>query len=83
MREWAYTSAMADTSHYSQIAIRCGGLTVELGTETEYPDMIDDLTNRALNVFKEAITAAKENGVDVSNMRLITVEHGDDFDEED
>ena len=74
---------MADTSHYSQIAIRCGGLTVELGTETEYPDMIDDLTNRALNVFKEAITAAKENGVDVSNMRLITVEHGDDFDEED
>ena len=73
---------MADTSHYSQIAIRCGGLTVELGTETEYPDMIDDLTNRALNVFKEAITAAKENGVDVSNMRLITIEHGDEYEED-
>ena len=73
---------MADTSHYSQIAIRCGGLTVELGTETEYPDMIDDLTNRALNVFKEAITAAKENGVDIGNMRLITIEHGDEYEED-
>ena len=73
---------MADTSHYSQIAIRCGGLTVELGTETEYPDMIDDLTNRALSVFKEAIVSAKENGVDVSNMRLITIEHGDEYEED-
>jgi hypothetical protein len=74
---------MADKSHYSQIAIRCGGLTVELGTETEYPDMIDDLTNRALNVFKEAMVAAKENGVDVSNMRLITADNGDDYEDED
>lgn len=74
---------MADKSNYSQIAIRCGGLTVELGTETEYPDMIDDLTNRALSVFKEAFTAAKENGVDVANMRLITVEHSDDYEDED
>ena len=72
----------ADKSHYSQIAIRCGGLIVELGTETEYPDMIDDLTNRALSVFKEAITAAKDNGVDISNMRLITSDYGDDDDED-
>jgi hypothetical protein len=79
---WAYTSAMADKSHYSQIAIRCGGLTVELGTETEYPDMIDDLTNRALSVFKEAFTAAKENGVDVANMRLITSDYGDEYEED-
>lgn len=83
MRKWAYTSVMADKSHYSQIAIRCGGLTVELGTETEYPDMIDDLTNRALNVFKEAFTSAKENGVDVANMRLITSDYGDDYEDED
>lgn len=74
---------MADKSHYSQIAIRCGGLTVELGTETEYPDMIDDLTNRALGVFKEAMIAAKENSVDISDMRLITIERGDDYDDED
>ena len=73
---------MADTSHYSQIAIRCGGLTVELGTETEYPDMIDDLTNRALSVFKEAIIAAKENCVDVGNMRLITTDYGDEYEED-
>jgi len=73
---------MAATSHYSQIAIRCGGLTVELGTETEYPDMIDDLTNRALSVFKEVIVSAKENGVDIGNMRLITIEHGDEYEED-
>jgi hypothetical protein len=73
---------MADKSHYSQIAIRCGGLTVELGTETEYPDMIDDLTNRALSVFKEAFASAKENGVDVSNMRLITSDYGDEYEED-
>ena len=78
MRKWAYTLHMADKSHYSQIAIRCGGLTVELGTETEYPDMIDDLTNRALSVFKEAFKSAVENDVDISNMRLITSDYGDD-----
>lgn len=72
----------ADKSHYSNIAIRCGGLTVELGTETEYPDMIDDLTNRALNTFKEAFKAANENGIDISNMRLITSDYGDDYEED-
>lgn len=68
----------ADKSHYSHIAIRCGGLTVELGTETEYPDMVDDLTNRALSVFKEAFKSAVENNIDISDMRLITSDYGDD-----
>lgn len=81
---WAYTSAMSptDKSSYSQITIRCGGLVVELGTETEYPDMVDDLTNRALSVFKEACQTVKANGVDIANMRLITADYGDDDDDE-
>jgi hypothetical protein len=66
---------------YSQISIRLGGLAVELGTEAQYPDMVTDLTNRCLSTFKEAMDKAKENGVDVGDMRLITSE-SDDYDED-
>jgi hypothetical protein len=66
---------------YSQISIRLGGLAVELGTEAQYPDMVTDLTNRCLSTFKEAMDKAKENGVDVGDMRLITSE-ADDYDED-
>jgi hypothetical protein len=67
---------------YSQISIRCGGLIVELGTETQYPDMIDDMSRRCLETFKEAVNTAKENGVDISDMRLITTDYGDETEEE-
>ena len=80
MNNDSYTSTMADST-YSQVAIRVGGLTVEIGTETQYPDMIDDLSNRALFAFKEAMNNCKENGIDISDMRLITTDYGDDDDE--
>lgn len=67
---------------YSQITIRLGGLCVELGTDTEYPDMVTDLTNRCLNTFKEALDKAADHNVDVANMRLITSEYGDDYDDD-
>ena len=67
---------------YSQISIRLGGLAVELGTEAQYPDMVTDLTNLCLSTFKEAMDKAKENGIDISDMRLITSDYGDDYDEE-
>jgi hypothetical protein len=70
-------------SNYTHIEIRCGGLVVQIGTETEYPDLVDDLANRALTVFKDTMAHAKENGVDVSDMRLITSDYGDDYEEED
>ena len=66
---------------YSQISIRLGGLAVELGTEAQYPDMVTDLTNRCLSTFKEAMDKAVESGIDVSDMRLITSDYGDDEDE--
>jgi hypothetical protein len=66
---------------YSQISIRLGGLAVELGTEAQYPDMVTDLTNRCLSTFKEAMDKAKENGVDVGDMRLITSE-ADDYEDD-
>lgn len=67
---------------YSQVSIRLGGLVVELGTEATYPDMVSDLTGRCLTTFKEAMDKAKEHGVDVSDMRLITSDYGDDEDED-
>ena len=66
---------------YSQISIRLGGLAAELGTEAQYPDMVTDLTNRCLSTFKEAMDKAVESGIDVSDMRLITSDYGDDEDE--
>lgn len=70
-------------SHYTHIEIRCGGLVVQIGTETEYPDLVDDLANRALSIFKETMANAKENDIDVSDMRLITSDYGDDLEDED
>lgn len=69
-------------STYTHVAIRMGGLVVEIGTETAYPDMVSDITNRVLNTFQESVKTAKENGIDIANMRLITTEYGDDYDEE-
>ena len=71
-----------DQSTYSQVSIRMGGLSVDIGTETSYPDMVSDITHRCLETFKEALATATEHGIDVSNMRLITSEYGDDFDDE-
>ena len=72
----------ADKSHYTHMEIRCGGLIVQIGTETEYPDLVDDLANRISAVYKEAMAHAKENGIDVSDMRLITSDYGDEDEEE-
>ena len=68
---------------YSQIEIRCGGLVVTLSTELVYPDAMDDLCTRTLNLFKEGVAVAKENNVDIGNMRLITTDYGDEYEEED
>lgn len=68
---------------YSSIEIRCGGLAVSVGTELAYPDAMDDLCSRTLNLFKEGAAVAKENGVDISDMRLITTDYGDSLEDED
>jgi len=68
---------------YTHVEIRCGGLHISIGTDTQYPDMVTDITSRCLNTFNEALTTAKNNGVDISDMRLITSDYGDDYDEED
>jgi hypothetical protein len=73
----------SSNSTYTHVAIRMGGLVVEIGTETAYPDMVSDITNRVLSTFQESVKTAKENGIDISNMRLITTEYGEDYEEEE
>ena len=67
---------------YSQISIRLGGLVVELGTEAQYPDMVSDLTGRCLFTFNEAMDKATSQGIDESDMRLITSEYSDNDDDD-
>lgn len=67
---------------YTQIEMRCGGLIVTISTELAYPDAMDDLCTRTLTLFKEGAAVAKENDVDISNMRMITSDYGDEFEED-
>ena len=63
---------------FSSIEIILGGLSVNVQTEINYPDAIDDLCNRTLTVFKEAIATAKANDIDITVMSLHT-----DFSDDD
>ena len=57
---------------FSSIEIRLGGLWVSIQSELTYPDGIDDLTSRALMMFKEGVNTAKENNIDITVMSLMT-----------
>lgn len=59
---------------YTQIEIRMGGLCVNVATELSYPDAMDDLCARTLTMFKESVDIAKQNEIDITDMRLITSE---------
>jgi len=65
---------------YSSIEIRLGGLWVSIQSDLTYPDGIDDLTSRALMMFKEGVNTAKENNIDITTMSLHT-SIPEDFDE--
>lgn len=68
---------------YSSVEMRCGGLMITVSSELIYPDALDDLCARTVVLFKEGAAVAKANGVDISNMRLITSDYGDDLEDED
>lgn len=57
---------------YSSIEIRLGGLWVSVQSELAYPDGIDDLSSRAIFMFKESINTAKANDIDITVMSLMT-----------
>ena len=64
---------------FSSIEIRLGGLSVAFQTELEYPDGLYDMTNRALNIFKEGLENASVKGIDITTMTLNTGFEEDDF----
>jgi len=74
MKLHRYNRAMA----YTHIELRCGGLVVNIETELAYPDAMDDLCNRTLNLFKEGVLVAKENDIDITVMSLHTSDYGDE-----
>jgi hypothetical protein len=57
---------------FSQIEIRLGGLSVNTQTELTYPDGLDDLCGRTLKLFKDGVTVAKENDIDITVMTFLT-----------
>jgi len=63
---------------FTQIELRCGGLVVNIQTELTYPDAMDDLCGRTLNLFKEGVQVAKENDIDITTMSLHTSDFGDE-----
>ena len=58
---------------YSATEIQIGGLTINISTELSYPDIMDDLCNRALALLKESVLIMKLNNIDVTVMSLQTV----------
>lgn len=66
------------TMAYSSIEIRLGGLVVNVATELSYPDGMDDLCARTLSIFKQGVSTAKENDIDITTMTLHTSDYGDD-----
>ena len=68
---------------FSSVEIRCGGLVVNVQTDLQYPDHLDDLCARSLNLFKEGVSTAKANNIDITVMSLHTSDYGDDFEDED
>jgi hypothetical protein len=67
---------------YSAVEIRLGGLVVSVSTEMAYPDGMDDLCARTLSIFKEGVTTAKSNDIDITTMTLHTSDYGDDYEED-
>lgn len=67
---------------YSSVEIRCGGLVVNVQTDLQYPDHLDDLCARSLSMFKEGVATAKANNIDITVMSLHTSDYGDEYDED-
>ncbi len=49
----------------TKITVSCFALFVEIETDHDYPDAISDIAHRTRDLFNEAITIAKENGIDI------------------
>ena len=64
------------------IFVSLGALTVGIDSDANYPDAIDDITNRTKNLLNEALEMCKEKGLDPL-AEYATVPDFDDYNDED
>ena len=65
----------------SKVSINLYNLWVEIEDEHKYPDQVSDLSHRCLEMYKDALKYAKDNGIDITNADFDLLDDG--FDEED
>jgi hypothetical protein len=49
----------------TQVALSFHEIAIEITTQNVYPDVLDDLSNRAYTLLDRALNKAKEQGIDV------------------
>jgi hypothetical protein len=54
-----------------RVQISLWSLSVVIESEVKYPDQIDDIINRAGSLFITGMMAAKNQGLDISQVQLI------------
>lgn len=52
----------------NEININIGNLYVSVVTEHDYPDVIDDMANKARQLVKDILKDMRENGVDIEDI---------------
>ena len=74
-------SKTPDTPPSGKIVISLHQLWIEVEHESSYPDQLNDLSNRALELFRSALQHCKEVGMDIRESDPFIFD-GDDEDED-
>ena len=64
----------------ARVHISLYNLIVELEADNAYPDQMQDMANRTLNLFQNAVLTAKETGIDITEMALLDLDEDEDED---
>lgn len=67
----------------NEININVGQLFISVVTEHDYPDVIDDMANKARKLTKEVLTDMREVGVDMEDLVESLDSDYEDDEEED
>lgn len=65
----------------ARVVINLGGLNIRIEQEASYPDLLNDMCNRAAALCAEAIAQSLEAKINI--MASTWVEYGDDDEDED
>ena len=67
----------------SEIRLVLGELFIEIKTDHAYPDCIQDMTNRTMEMLHETLATLHEQHLDVHALFESEFDHDDDDDEDD